>query len=136
MALKLSVAARNGMCNTLVDRIDNGTAAGTLKFYTGTQPTDPDTALSGNTLLATLTFSDPAFGNAASGTATASAITDDSSADATGTVTFFRIEDSAPIAEIDGAVSTSGAEINFNTTSWTAGDAVSVTSLTITQPQG
>ena len=71
--MQLSAAARNAMCNALVDLIDGGAGAGTLKIYTATQPAGPGTAITDQTILATLTFSDPAFGNAATGTATASA---------------------------------------------------------------
>jgi hypothetical protein len=36
--------------------------SGTLVFYSGTQPSTPETALSGNTALVTFTFSATAFG--------------------------------------------------------------------------
>ena len=130
----VSTAARNAMCDALVDLIDGGTAAGTMKMYTGTQPAGPGTGIGTQTLLATLTYSDPAFGSAATGVATASAISDDTSADATGTAAWFRNADSAGTAVYDGELGTSGSDINFNTLSWTAGDAVSVTSFTVTVP--
>lgn len=133
-------------CNAAVDPIDAGSGAGTLSFYSGTPPINPDTALSGNTLLATCTFSDPAFGAAADATpgalATASAITDDSSADATGVATFARSfdSDSNVVGQYTVAGSTGGvAEILV-----TSGDAdatititlpVSVSSFTYTQPE-
>lgn len=120
--------------DSLVDLIDAGAGAGKLRIYSGTVPADADAALSGNTLLAELTFSDPAFGAAADSspgaTATASAITSDASADATGTATFFRILDSNNVVVAQGAVGTSGAEINFNTVSFVAGAIIAVSSLT------
>jgi hypothetical protein len=124
MAITLTTAARNAACNGVVDLIDAGSGAGTLRIYTA----------SFATLLATLTFSDPAFGNAATGVATASAITADSSADATGTAAVFRFYDSDSTEVLSGTVGTSGADINFNTVSWTSGDNISVTSLTVTMP--
>lgn len=124
MAITLETIARNAGCNAIVDLLDAGSGAGTLRFYVS----------GGGTLLATLTFSDPAFGNAATGVATASAITADSSADATGTAALFRFYDSDSNLILSGTVGTSGADINFNTVSWTAGDNISVTSLTVTQP--
>jgi hypothetical protein len=48
----LETAARNAACNAVVDLIDAGSGAGTLVFET-----------SGDVEVATLTFSDPAFGN-------------------------------------------------------------------------
>src|SRR5690242_13711374 len=76
---------------------------GTINIYDGTQPADSNTAVSSQTLLATLTLSATAFGaSTCSGTApnrkataTANAITGDSSADATGTATWFRVLDSS-----------------------------------------
>lgn len=123
MALTLSSTARNAACDGLVDAIDAG-GAGTLRFYTSAF----------GTLLATLTFSATAFGAASAGVATAAAITADSSADATGTAAVFRIASGAATTLIEGSVGTSGQDINFNTVSWTAGDNISVSSLTITVP--
>lgn len=131
----ISTAARNAMCNALVDLIDAGSSNGYIQIRTGSQPANPGTAASG-TLLATLNMSDPAFGNASTGVATAEAITNDSSADATGTAGYFRIYDSDNTAILDGTVGTSGADINFNTVSFVSGDAVSITSLTVTVPSG
>lgn len=130
----ISNAARSAMCDALVDLIDGGAGAGTIKWYTASQPAGPDTAIGAQVLLGTNTFSDPAFGGASNGVATASTITDDSSADASNTVAWARWADSNGTAVIDCDVNTSGGDINFNTVSWTAGDAISVTSLTVTQP--
>lgn len=132
----VSEAAVDAMCNALVDLIDGGAGAGTIKIYTTAQPADPDVALGAQTLLATLTYSDPAFGASSVGVATASAITDDSSADATGTAAWFRADDSNGTAVFDGSVGTSSADLVFNTVSFTAGDAVSITSFTVTVPDG
>jgi hypothetical protein len=63
---------------------------------------------------------------------TANAITDDSSANATGTASWFRITDSAGNAVVDGDVGTSGSDLNLNTVSITSGVQVSVTSLVLT----
>ena len=78
---KISTPARNAACDAIVDLVDGGAGAGTLAIRTGSPPTNPADADSG-TLLGTLTFSDPAFGAASGGTATASAITSDTNADA------------------------------------------------------
>lgn len=122
MALTLPTASRNAMCDALVDLIDGGAGAGTLQFQT-----------SSDVEAATVTFSDPAFGNAATGVATANAITDDSSATG-GTVDRFRIYDSNSAEILQGSVGTSGQDINLNTLVIAAGATVSISSLTITQP--
>lgn len=135
---RISNASAIAACNAVVDLLDAGAGAATIQIRTGAQPADPDTAASG-TLLATLTCSDPAFGNAADAApgaiATANAITDDTSADATGTAGYFRALDSDSNAIIDGEVGTSGADMNLNTVSITSGATVSVTSWTVTMPE-
>lgn len=136
--MKLATTVRNAACDAIVDLIDAGAGAGTIKIYTGSQPTDPQTALGAQVLLATLTFSDPAFGNAGAsvaGRADASSITADSSIDATGTATWARIADSNAVTRMDVTVGTSGADINFNSVSFVSGGTASITSMTVTCPE-
>lgn len=133
---KLTNAAANAAADAVVDLVDAGAGAGTLRIYDGTPPATADTALSGNTLLAQLTMSDPAFGAASAGVATASAITQDSAADATGTASFFRVLDSNAIVIFQGTVGTASADLILNTVSIVAGAIVSVSSFTYTQPKG
>jgi hypothetical protein len=63
---------------------------------------------------------------------TLNAITSDSSANATGTATWFRIVTSGGTHVIDGNVGTSGSDLNLSTTSIVSGASVSITSFTIT----
>jgi len=108
-------------------------ASGLIRIYTGTQPATPETAASG-TLLATLTLASTA-GSVSNGVWTAGTIAGDTSADATGTAGWFRcLQSNGTTAEFDGAVSTTGAELNLNSVSIVAGGAVNITSLTYTQP--
>lgn len=139
MTVSINNAAALAACNAIVDLVDGGSAAGTMTIYSGSAPADVSTAISGQTVLAELTFSDPAFGNAADanpgGRATASAITSDTSANASGTATFFRIFDSDSNAVVQGDVSTVAAgtgDLQLVSTSITAGQTVSVSSLTFT----
>lgn len=132
---KISNVVAKTLADALGGAFDGGTAA-IITIYTDSQPTDPDTAIGAQTLLATLTMSATAFGAATDGAPggliTADTITDDSEADATGTAAWFRILDQAGGNVIcDGECGTSGADLNFNTLSFTAGSAVSITSLTI-----
>ena len=134
MAVSLPAASRQAACDAIVDLADGGAGAATLVIYTGAEP-DPDVAATG-TLLATLTMSDPAFGAADSdGIATASSITSDTSADATGTAAYFRILDSNSNVIYQGDVGTSGATLNLNTVSIVSGATVAISSLTLQVPQ-
>jgi hypothetical protein len=135
-APSITTAARNAAADAVVDLLDAGDTAAQVRIYSGTAPADANAALSGNTLLAQLTMSDPAFGAAASGVATASAITQDSSADATGTATFFRlgsVNSGTFTPVVQGEVGTSGSDLNLNSTAIQAGAAVSISALTYTQ---
>lgn len=139
MATKISNAAAKAAADAVVDLVDAGSGAGKLRIYDGVQPADPDTAVSSQTLLAELTFGDPAFGAAADGNpggvATANSITSDSAANATGTASWFRVVDSDGTAVFDGAVGTSGADLNLATVSIVTNVEVQVTSFTYTQPE-
>jgi len=103
-----------------------------LRIYSGTRPANVAASITG-TLLAELTCNATFAPGAASGVLTLNAITSDASADATGTATHFRLWNSAgSTAMVDGDVSTSGADLNLNSVSLTAGGSVAVTSFTIT----
>jgi hypothetical protein len=130
MAMKLAVTAKNaGLDAKYTTAI--GTS-GLLRGYSGTQPTNPDTALSGNTLLFECALSSAFAAAASGGVLTANAITADSSADNTGTLSFCSLLTSGGTRKVDLTAGTSGADINFNTLSIVSGAQVSVTSLTIT----
>lgn len=131
--------------DALLDGLDEGTSNATIQGRSGAQPADPDAAVTG-TLGFSLAMSDPAFAGAsdqADGTvqAAASAISDDSSADATITLGYNRVSATndgiTPIDDhIDGEAGTSGADFNFNTLSIVSGATISMSAYTITQSQG
>jgi hypothetical protein len=111
--------------------------SGYLRIYDGTQPTNADTAVSTQTLLAELRFGATAFGAASNGVATANSITADSSANATGTAAWFRaLKSDGTSAIFDGSVGTSGADLNLGSTALQSGAQVSVTSFTYTRNKG
>ena len=123
MAVTLTTAARNAACNAIVDLVDAGSGAGTLVFYAADTTTE----------VATLTFSDPAFGNASTGVATASAITSDTSATG-GTTTVAKLLDSDATEVLRCSVGTSGADINLSNNVIAASETVAITALTVTVP--
>ena len=134
MALNLDIT--NAAASAGLDAVTALLNGGTLRIYAGTKPATADTALGAQTLLASLPLSGTAFGAASNGVATANAITDDSSADATGTATFFRAVNSSAVAVVDGEVGTSGSDLNLNSTEIQSGAEVSVTSWELTLPTG
>lgn len=126
MAITLENTARNAAADAVVDLLDGGAGAGTLQFE-----------LSDDTEVATLTFSDPAFGDAATGVATANSITEDSSAtgnaSAVAQASFY---DSTPTKHLECPVTSTdgGGEIEISNTTIAATETVSMSTLTYTQP--
>jgi hypothetical protein len=138
--LKLTNAAAKAACDAIVDLCEGDTPPALLRIYDGAQPTDPDTAIGAQTLLAELTFSNPAFGAAADGDpggeATASAITKDSAADATGTAAWFTVVTGTAFNRVmDGSVGTADADMIVNTTAFTQNSEVSCSAFVATQPE-
>lgn len=106
--------------------------SGYLRIYDGTKPATGDTAIGAQTLLAELTFGNPAFGAPSGGTATANAITSDASANASGTATWFRaFKSDGTTAVFDGTAGATGCDVNLATDVIGAGAIVAVTDLTI-----
>ncbi len=127
MASRTALARRNASLTAM----NTSLVSGLLRIYSGAQPATPETTASG-TLLATLTLGSTA-GDVANGVWTARSITGDTAADATGTAGWFRVlQSGGTTAEFDGAVGTSGAELNLNSVSIVSGGEVNVTALTYT----
>lgn len=116
MAITHAASVRTTLVTAVRDAIDAGTGAGKLVFMTSADAT-----------VATLTLSDPC-GTISGSTLTFSAITSDTNA-VGGTVAKFKITTSAPADVLFGSVSTTGADINLNTVTVSAGDTVSVSAL-------
>jgi hypothetical protein len=131
MALAFPVAIRNAWLDAINTALNAGAGAALIRIYDGTRPA---TGGAVTTLLAELTCSDPAAGAAAAGVLTFSAITQDASANATGTATWFRMVDSTAAFVMDGNVGTSGSDLNLTTTSIVATQPVTISSATITAP--
>lgn len=133
MAFQLSVAVRNALLDTLESTV--GTSA-VLKIRTGAQPADCATADSG-TVLATLNLPSDWMATASGGTKAKSGTWSDTSADATGTAAHFRIyESTATTCHWQGSVTATGGggQLELDTTSISAGETVTITSLTLTAP--
>jgi hypothetical protein len=127
MALGYSTTLRTTRMDAITTAIGS---SGLLRIYDGSRPATGGAA---TTLLAQLALSATSAPGAASGVLTFSTISNDVSADNTGTATWFRVTTSGGTAVIDGNVGTSGSDLNLTTTSIVAGSPVQVTSFVITE---
>ncbi|CAM0043778.1 virion structural protein [Vibrio phage K406] len=119
-----TTAIRNSIADHVVDLIDGGTgnATGQLIFRT-----------SGSAEVATLNMSNPAFGSATGGVATAAAITDDTNATG-GTVATCELVNRDGDVIVQGTVGTTGTDIIVSSTTIPVGATITVTNLTYTAP--
>jgi hypothetical protein len=125
--LKYSNGTRNAQQNGLITYAGSGSL---INIYSGSQPANANTAISGQTLLVTLTVSG-SFGTDSNGTITLSTVTN-GTAVATGTASFFRITQSNNTTVVmDGSVATSDADLVLNNTSIATGQVVSISAGTI-----
>ena len=127
----------NVTVNAEADALARLLDSGVLKLYTGTQPATADTALGAQTLLGTLTFSATSAPAAVAGVLTFSAITSDTSADATGTAAWFRaLKSDTTTVVMDGSVGTASADLILNSVAIQIGAQIDVTSLILTVSKG
>lgn len=127
MTLALSTTARNARLDAITTAVG---ASGLIRIYNGTRPASGGSA---TTQLAQLTCGATFAPAASGGILTVNTITNDSSADASGTATWFRVTTSGGTFVIDGDVSTSGSDLNLNTTTIVIGGPVSISSFVITE---
>lgn len=110
-------------------------ATGWIQFYTGLPPAHCSTNASG-TFLASLALANPA-GTTVAGVFTLGTVTG-GTAGTGGSVGYFRLSTNSAGTGLtaivaQGTVSTTGADINFaGGIAWTQGEAIGITSLTIT----
>jgi hypothetical protein len=131
MAIKLSIAVKNARLDAIETAI--GTAA-VLKIRTGAAPTNITDADSG-TVLATLSLPSDWMAAASGGTKALSGSWTDASADNSGTPEHFRLYASDGTTQhMQGTVTLTagGGDMTVDSTSWTAGQAFTVTSFTLT----
>lgn len=124
---QMADATVNAQADALSDLLDNGY----LRIYDGTQAATADTAIGAQVLLAELRFNATAAPAASGGVLTMNAITSDSSANATGTASWFRcLKSDGSTVVMDGSVGTSSANLILATTSIVAAQVVSCSSFT------
>ena len=126
--------------STFAANVDAGTAA-VINIYDDSVPADADASIGSSNLLAQLTCSSTAFSGDSDanpgGRLTFDTITADSSADNSGTASYFRIlTQSGGTVCAQGPVGTSTPTLVLKPASITSGSTVSITSGTITLPEG
>lgn len=125
--------------NAMTDLVTAIGSTGYMVILSGSQPASVSTVDSG-TVLAALPLSSTA-GTVSSGVLTFNAVTSEN-ASASGTAAHFLICTTSSTANcvaassttriIQGSVATSGADLNFSSTSFTSGETISISSFTIT----
>ena len=131
--LKLSTTTVNAEADAISVLLNNGY----LRVYDGSQPANANTAITSQVLLAELRFNATAAPAASGGVLTMNSITQDPSANNTGTATWFRaLKSDGSTVVFDGSVGTSGCDLNLGSTSITSGASAAVTSMTYTVNAG
>lgn len=124
----VTAARRNAMLDNLAAQFNTGF----LRVYDGTQPANADTSITSQVLLAELTFNATAFGSSSAGVATANAIVSDSSANASGTASWFRcFASNGTTVLLDGSVGTGTHDLVLNSVSIASGATVAVSAFTL-----
>ena len=135
--LKYAVLLERAQLDAITAQL--GTSA-LIDIMSGTQATNPDTAVGAQVVLATLTCN-ATFAPGASGTPgvlTLNAITNGTGTAGAGagtTAAWYRLKTSGGIPKIDGTVGLASSDLNLNNTSIATGQTVSITSFTITNSQ-
>ena len=124
MAVTHPAAIRTALADYVVDQLDLNTPPGKLIMQTAA-----------SAAVATLTFANPAFGAAATGVATANAIVADTNA-VGGTIAKAELRQGGGTAIVLCSVTTTGGggDIQLNSVVISAGQQVSLTSLTYAAP--
>jgi hypothetical protein len=124
MAVTHPTAVRTALADFIVDQLDTNTPPGKIIMQTA-----------GSVTVATLTFANPAFGAASAGTATANAIVADTNA-VGGTIAKAELRQGAgtPIVLCSVTATGGGGDIQLNSVVISAGQQVSLTSLTYSAP--
>ena len=126
MAASYSTTLRNTRMDAITTAVGN---AGVLNIYDGTRPAFGGAATN---LLASFTMGTP-FAPASAAGVLSPTLPSNTTGLAAGTATWARLQTSGGTAVIDMDVSTSGAQINLNTTTISIGLTVSITSASMTE---
>lgn len=128
MALNYSVEVRNAKLDAVETTIST---APTLAMFTGSMPANTTAANSG-TLVASMTLPSDWMAAASGGAKAKSGTWQDTSADASGTIGYFRIFASGGTCHIQGTCANSGADMNLDNNVVNSGQQITITTFTLT----
>lgn len=130
MAFQFSVAVRNAAIDAIETAIG---AAPTLEIRSGTIPANAGTADTGSTLLASMVLPADWMTAAANGSKTLLGTWSDTSADAAGIASFFRIKVSTT-CHIQGTITATGGggDMTLDNTNIAPGQQIVITAFTLT----
>lgn len=131
--MSFSTGLRNDRSNAILTRLEDGAGNANIQFYTGTKPSTGG-AITDQVLLGTCQMPSPA-GSVSGPTFTAGAISDDISADATGTCTWCRVTScqSAFVMDLDVTDTNGAGPCKLTSTSIIQGGKITIASFTITE---
>lgn len=130
--MNFSLAIRNTRAQAIINAIDAGATPGTISFYTAPKPATGGEAVTTQTLLGTLTLSQPC-GSVLNGELVFNAIADDAAADNTGVIAWARVLDGDGTFCLDAAcgVTGSGSPIELPSLNTIAGGLIEMSSAKI-----
>lgn len=127
MALQYSTDVRNARLDVVESTIST---APTLALFTGAAPANTSTANTG-TLVASMTLPSDWMAAASAGSKAKSGTWQDTSADASGTIGYFRIFASGGTCHMQGTCANSGADMNFDNNVVNSGQQVTIASFVL-----
>lgn len=130
--VKIAAAVANAMLEAFADQVAGDAV---IEIYSGTQPATPETAVTDQVLLASLTCAAVFEASVSGGVLALGDITEEDDAPATGTATWFRLKTSGGVAKLDGTVGVGSAyDLRLSTTAIVEHATVSIDPGSITMP--
>lgn len=126
----MAITLNTTLKNALLDGIDSVFNSGTLEIRSGSAPGAGNAAT--GTVLATITLPADAFAAASGGTKAAQGTWQDLAADASGTAGYFRMTGGSNTLEGTVTATGGGGDLTLDSIAITAGQQVTITSLTLT----
>lgn len=134
MTLSYSTPLKNAQQDVITTMVG---ANGFINYYDGAKPTNADTALTSQNLCVQFSLGTALGAAAAAGVLTASAVADavgKAIAGAGKTVTWFSLTKADGTRVVDGSLAQSGGDVAIDNPSIAQNQTVSLTSLTLTNP--